>query len=288
MKRVMETVIPKGSPVQKPSPVVPSDFSSTIGRRMPREETPEKSDPVEQAKLGRVRDEQEKIAKIQSELARMRREDKEGYELLLNVVKAMQDPAGESRGSSLLADASPAIRSLSTNQLIMRALFEEPVRAPKRDGNLELSQGSGSKDSLLKGGEPVAPSKSSESAKIPEKGTLPSSSLPSPVPPSSTQPRWESWRNVSSRESSKPYSRPVAPPSDSWRTGSGSSSSSTSWRNDLKNAPNSRPLTAGLSLPTRPLGGISGFDQQRNMSSNPLMRSPVNIRGSYGNRGFRQ
>ncbi|PIO68238.1 hypothetical protein TELCIR_09982 [Teladorsagia circumcincta] len=118
MKRVMEAVIPKGGPVQKPT-VATGEFSSTAGRRMPREEITERSNPAEQAKQARVGDEKEKIAKIQSELARMRREDKEGYELLLNVVKAMQDPAGESRESSLLAEASPAIRSLSTNQLFV-------------------------------------------------------------------------------------------------------------------------------------------------------------------------
>ncbi|KAK5984016.1 hypothetical protein GCK32_005345 [Trichostrongylus colubriformis] len=120
MKRVMEAVIPKSDPVQRLLPVTSDDFPPAAGnRKILREKVPERDDPVEQVIAAGGCDEQEMVSKIRGELEKMKREDWVGYEILLKAVKAINDPASGSMRNSLLANASPAVRSLSTNKLFV-------------------------------------------------------------------------------------------------------------------------------------------------------------------------
>uniref|UniRef100_W6NGF5 Uncharacterized protein n=1 Tax=Haemonchus contortus TaxID=6289 RepID=W6NGF5_HAECO len=287
MKSVIAAVLPNSGQVRKP---LPKDISSKTESRVSQEKVAERSNPVELAKQDKEREDLEKIAQIKSELENMRRDDKEGFEMLLRVVKEMNDPRGGYARSSLFANASPVIKSLSTNQLIMRALFGGPASTSKASGNLEFPQSSdpknilSSKDSL-----PAVPVKPSDSANIPDTKILSSStSLPPPIPPCPSQTRWESWRNLGSREPGKPSNEPVALPSDSWRTTASSSSNSASWRSDSKNAPNSSPLKRGQPWESQPSVGADSFRPQQTMISDFFIRSQANDRGQFVNRPFRR
>ncbi|VDO20490.1 unnamed protein product [Haemonchus placei] len=287
MKSVIAAVLPNSGQVQKP---LPNDISSKTESRVSQEKIAERSNPVEQAKLEKEREDLEKIAQVKSELESMRRDDKEGFEMLLRVVKEMNDPRGGYARSSLFANASPAIKSLSTNQLIMRALFGGPVSTSKASGNLEFSQSSDPKNILpSKDSVPAVPIKSTDSANIPDTKILSSSAaLPAPDPPCPSQPRWESWRNLGSREPGKPSNEPVAPPSDSWRTTASSSASSASWRSDSKTVPNSSPLKKGQPWESQPSVGADRFRPQQTMISDSFIRSRANDRGQFMNRPLRR
>ncbi|KAK6044174.1 hypothetical protein COOONC_18320 [Cooperia oncophora] len=143
--------------------------------------------------------------------------------------------------------------------LIMRALYGQPVSAPKADGKTELPQSSVSKDSLVsKSATPAVSLKPSDNTKTSSEKTLPSITLQASVPPSSIQPRWESWRNPSSRESEKPSNGGTAPSSDSWRSNTSGSSNATSWRSDSKSAAGSSSLKAQAQF-TSQLPGRAGL-----------------------------
>ncbi|XGW16572.1 hypothetical protein V3C99_001767 [Haemonchus contortus] len=287
MKSVIAAVLPKSGQVQKP---LPNDIPSKTGSRISQEKVAERSNPVELAKLDKEREDLEKIAQIKSELENMRRDDKEGFEMLLRVVKEMNDPRGGYARSSLFANASPAIKSLSTNQLIMRALFGGPVSTSKASGNLEFSQSNDPKNVLpSKNSLPAVPVKPSDSANMPDTKILSSSTaLPASVPPCPPQPRWESWRNLGSREPGKPSNEPVAPPSDSWRTTASSSSNSASWRSDSKTAPISSPLKRGQRGESQPSVEADSFRPQQTMISDSFTRSQANGRGQFVNRPSRR
>ncbi|KAJ1354198.1 hypothetical protein KIN20_011076 [Parelaphostrongylus tenuis] len=209
---------PPSKPIRGSSPVENLVLTSDV--IPPRAKSRDNYDDDDQAKLTRIR----------NDLERMKQEDKEGYELLLKALASANDSNGSAKATAE-RNALIAEDNYSTKQSL--------VCRPDYEMNVEGGRKFQEKSDYLK--PPRSPSAPNSNAVRPSLAVKDSdkkiqSLLDTPAPPP-TQPRWESWRNLSSdkRDASirSPYQGYSAPPADSWRTSTVSSMAS-SWRSTSK------------------------------------------------------
>lgn len=209
---------PSGKPLRDPSPK--DDLMLTSDVATARTKTRDGCDDEDQAKM----------AKIRSDLERMKQEDKEGYELLVKVLASSNESSGSPQSATVRKDPIDEDIYSTKQNFVCRPDYEVKV-----EGGRKFQEKS---DYPKLSRSPSAPNCNAVRPSVPikESDKKLQSLLDTPTQ-TSIQSRWESWRNLSSgkREASvrSLWKGQPAPPADSWRTSTVSPMAS-SWRNTSK------------------------------------------------------
>lgn len=131
--RVVEAVVPRSGAIEKFDSVSPIDVETVERKRAISEEPPEEYefDEYEDPRAARIR--QEKLALVRNELGRIKREDREAYEMLLDVVGATKDPTFTFADALLEGDVSPAKRARTPDEYSPVVVAEDDICVEKEE-----------------------------------------------------------------------------------------------------------------------------------------------------------